>query len=62
MSILTHTPHVFREHHARTAGASHIAMIKRFAAFALTVGGFTVAAAAAVALKLAIYWPPYFFH
>ena len=54
MSVLTHTPHVFREHRAQAASASHIAMIKRFAAFALTLGGFTVAAAAAVALKLAI--------
>ena len=62
MSVLTHTPHVFREHRAQAAYASHIAMIKRFAAFALTVVGFTVAAAAAVSLKLAIYWPPYLFH
>jgi hypothetical protein len=61
MSVLTHTPHLFREHRPRT-DASHIAMIKRFAAFALTVGGFTLAAAAAVGLKLAIYWPPYLFH
>ena len=44
MSVLTHTPHVFREHRAQAAYASHIAMIKRFAAFALTVVGFTVAA------------------
>jgi len=62
MSVLTHTPHVFREHRAQAAYASHIAMIKRFAAFALTLGGFTVAAAAAISLKLAIHLPQYFFH
>ena len=43
MSVLTHTPHVFREHRAQAAYASHIAMIKRFAAFALTLVGFAVA-------------------
>jgi hypothetical protein len=57
MSVLTHTPNVFREDRAQAAYASHIAMIKRFAAFVLTLGGFAVAVAAVISFKLAIYLP-----
>lgn len=57
MSVLTYTPDALRGYRAQTGNASHVAMIKRVAAFALAVCGFTLAAAAAVSLKVAIYLP-----
>ena len=60
MSVLTHTPHAFRERRAPTV--THLAMIKRFAAFMLMVGGFAITVTAVISLKLAIYLPSHLFH
>ena len=43
-----------------TAPSSHVAMIKRFARFALTLAGFVTVVTAIASLKLAIYLPQFF--
>jgi predicted butyrate kinase (DUF1464 family) len=67
MSVLTHSPDVFRALReqpnaagARPGTSSHIAMIKRFAKFTLALAGLAIVATAIASLKLAIYWPRLF--
>jgi hypothetical protein len=43
------------------SAASHLAMIKRFCQFALTIGSLTIVAAGIITLKTAI-WIPHFNH
>ena len=62
MSVFTHTPEAlqgFRQGNtaAPAAHSSHIAMIKRFAAFALVCVGFAVVVTAVISVKLAVYLP-----
>lgn len=68
MSVLTHTPDALRGYrhvsktHSGGQTATHIAMIKRFAALTLMLGGFTLTVTAAISLKVAIYLPQHLIH
>jgi hypothetical protein len=70
MSILTSSSETFRlvpttlqaKAAARPVNAARIAMIKRYTAFTLMLGGFAIVVAAVIAVKLAVFLPPHLFH
>jgi hypothetical protein len=61
MSVLTHSPNLFRGFRSEARGsarsASHVAVIKRFAKFAGALLMMALAVATVGGIKLAFYWP-----
>jgi hypothetical protein len=62
MMTHTHTPHLLQNHSSSTSisnAASHVAMIKRFARFVLSIALIAIVMTAIMAIKIVAWFPPF---